>query len=775
MAANDLYILPKDVQVLPVAELGEHTKSKFEYDPNDFVIIYQHSRIPSKVIGEAAASLLQEFRDPKSLVQAIYSYSVGHELDPQDTLDQSYSLLAQLRKEGYLIPYSADSDGNYRELFSPGDLFNGYAIVEKIQGLADTQVFKVKDQQGRLFALKVLLSAATSGHLAAQFHNEIDTLRRLDGKVNPALIENGQYEGHSYILQEWCEGVPCLLAAEKYRPLTRPENLVAVLGMAKNILQAYAHLHRQGVLHSDIHPGNVLVSPDGAVRIIDFGLARPEQPAKGQHRGGMGFFYEPEYANAIRSGAPLPPSSYEGEQYALGALVYLLLAGKPYLPFSFEKDELFRQIAEDEPAPFARFDLEIDPAVEKAIFQALSKKPEDRHPSVAAFAENFPHHHSTPAKNNVPVDTLIQKFGWGGRFIEQGLHLAPTASVNYGAAGIAYALYRMACLSNDHSLLTAADVWVNHAKACSKDRESAFYSKEIDISEKTVGSSSIYHTASGVQLVQALISYSMGDYYGLSGALMAYLAEMAGPCENIDLTLGKSGMLLGCALVRENILMDEFPAMVDEFNKAGNQLMDDIWSILDGYPALDEKGPVAYYGMAHGWAGFLYATVRWAMATGAALPSGFYTRVQQLLDRRISEGNQARWPLGLTEHISWPGWCHGSAGYIFLWTALHRLAGEVKYIDIASMAARHLCADRATTNGSLCCGLSGEAYALLNLYRASGDPVWLKHAQQLGARVQKYIHDPSMRPNSLYKGDIGAGLLIAEIAQPELARMPLFE
>jgi len=787
MAANDLYILPKDVRVIPVAELGEHTRSKFVYDENDYVIIYQHSRIPSKVIGEGVASLLNEFRDPKSLVQAIFNYSVAHELDPQETLDQSYSFLTKLRKDGYLIPYSedADNDGNYRELLSPGDSFNGYEVVEKIQGLSDTQVFKVRDQQGRTFALKVLLSATTPNHqsaipnnptaspnhLTTQFQNEITTLLHLDGKVNPALIDNGQYQGHAYILQEWCDGLPCMLAAEQYRPLSKPGNLAGIMEMANNILLAYIHLHAQGVIHSDIHPGNVIVSPDNTVKIIDYGLARSGTPAKGQQRGGMGFFFEPEYAEAIRSGAPLPYSSFEGEQYGLAALIYMLFTGQPYLPFSFEKDELFRQIAEDAPLPFSKFDLDIDPQIENVILKALSKDPEDRFPSVAAFAEKFttPPASPHPTSHNDPVTNLIKKFGWGSRTIEQGLHQSPTCSVNYGAAGIAYMLYRMACMTNDPHLLTAADIWINHAKAYLKDRETAFYSKEMDINPTTVGNSSIYHTASGVQLVQSLISYAMGDYYSLNDALIKYLTEMSTPCDNIDLALGKSGMLLGCALIRENIPMDAFPAMTDEYNKAGDKLLDDIWAQLETNPS------VAYYGIAHGWAGFLYATARWATATGRALPTGFDARVDRLMDCALTEGKKTRWPLTPQENISWPGWCHGSAGYTFLLTSLYKMTGNEKYIETAESAARHFCADTATTNGSLCCGLSGEAYALLNLYKITSAPAWLKHARLLKDRVQKHIHAPSMRPNSLYKGDIGAGLLLAEIEHPALARMPLFE
>src|SRR5699024_6340429 len=114
-----------------------------------------------------------------------------------------------------------------------------------------------------------------------------------------------------------------------------------------------------------------------------------------------------------------------------------------------------------------------------------------------------------------------------------GLQLAPTASVNYGAAGIAYMFYRMALIESDASLLSVADVWANRATQYITDEEKGFYSKDIDITKATVGSTSIYHTPSGVFLVQALISKELGDYNTYYRSVINFLQAIAQPCENL--------------------------------------------------------------------------------------------------------------------------------------------------------------------------------------------------------------------------------------------------
>jgi serine/threonine-protein kinase len=108
------------------------------------------------------------------------------------------------------------------------------------------------------------------------------------------------------------------------------------------LVDAYARLHERGVIHSDVHPSNVLADAAGGITILDFGYARfsePEHPLSIAPRAGAGLFFEPECAQAIVAGRQGPLSSTAGEQYSVAAIAFEVLTGSPHLDFSPKFDE----------------------------------------------------------------------------------------------------------------------------------------------------------------------------------------------------------------------------------------------------------------------------------------------------------------------------------------------------------------------------------------------------------------------------------------------------
>jgi serine/threonine-protein kinase len=185
-------------------------------------------------------------------------------------------------------------------------------------------------------------------------------------------------------------------------------------------------------------------------------------------------------------------------------------------------------------------------------------------------------------------------------------------------------------------------------------------------------------------------------------------------------------------------------------------------------------------GIALGWGGVLYATLRWSHSTGAPLPPAFHSRLAEVAAWAAPFGRGMHWPRRAAHGAPAPkevaGWCNGPAGMVYLWTLAHRVFGRDEYLQLAEASAWSAW-EAPGGFPDLCCGLAGRAYALLNAYRHTGDAAWLDRARRLGARVHAALVRGCgfARPMSLFKGETGMVLLGADLAAPEEARMPFFE
>jgi len=354
---------------------------------------------------------------------------------------------------------------------------------------------------------------------------------------------------------------------------------------------------------------------------------------------------------------------------------------------------------------------------------------------------------------------------------------------------VAYALYRMACSRDDSHLLASADIWAERS-ARDVDRADAFYNPDIEITPEIVGRISPYHTPSGVYIAQLLIARAQGDLLTQQMAMERFLSAMQQvPCESLDVTLGRSGTLLGAAFLLNAISGCKY-IDATALTTFGNEMLRNIWAELDTYRPIRECKQIAYSGAAHGWAGILFATLNWCKASGAALPRHLEERLDELMRMAERFGRSYRWKWSIRQSGSSPqgsaymaGWCNGSAGFVYLWTLAHRMIGLPEFARLAEGAA-YDCWESESQIGNLCCGFGGQAYALLNMYKHSGDVAWLYRAQALTQRAARSIRDmPSggifqdlvLRPDSLYKGELGIALLAEELNRPEFAAMPFFE
>jgi len=784
-AITDEFVLPEDVLVIPVTELAPEVRGQIDAGAGDYAVTRPRGRTPSRIVDAQFAALIERFRTPMKIAEAIFDYSRSSDVDPGLVLDEAFPLLMRLVESRFLVTSGSREADAVTAALTPGDrVLDGVVVLNLVQGFDDTELYQVRRSDGVIAALKIARDGAGE-RVAPSFEREAAILARLDGRVNPELLASGRFERRPYLLIAWRSGVDAASAAAEARD--DPER-VRALGV--RILDAYAHLHTQGIVHGDVHPRNVLVARDGSITILDYGLAVDDEDARNlPGRGGVGFFYEPEF---VRGTDSLLRPTQRGEQYAVAALLFSLFTGQHYLDFSLERNELFRQIAEDEPRSFESRGVRPWPAVEAALRTALAKQPDARFISMDAFARELdaaaPVSRPGPAGSPVAEESrryaaaVIAHVGLGSTLLRYGLRDAPTSSLSYGAAGIAFALYRMACTRDDPALLALADLWSVKA-AHDVDREAAFFNDALDLTPSVVGRRTPYHTESGVHAVRFLVAVAGGDFLTALRALDLFVATSRIACTSLDVTLGRSGTLLASSMLLDAMPQSEYLGD-DALRRLGDEVAAEIWSEVDRYGEIPACGEIEYFGAAHGWAGIVFAALSWSLASGRPVPPSVRSRLEELAALREPFGSGARWRWHVHRSSVGPapdymtGWCNGSAGFVFLWTLAHEAFGDDRYLELAEDAAWNAWEGGAPI-GNLCCGDAGRAYALLNVYRASGDARWLRRAEELAGRAMRAgdapYQAPAVRSESLYKGQIGIALLACDLAEPQRARMPFFE
>jgi eukaryotic-like serine/threonine-protein kinase len=254
-----------------------------------------------------------------------------------------------------------------------------YRLVRMIGSGGMGTVWEAEDETlGRPVAVKVLSESFAAGERAVRrFEREAQAAARLSGPYIAAVYDFGRSEGRPYIVMELVRGETLEDRLAREGPLPPRE----ASRIATQVAEALEEAHRAGIVHRDVKPGNVMLTPAGDVKVMDFGIAAAAWAERVTTSGlvlGTPSYLAPEQAKSEKT----TPAS---DVYALGAMLYEMVAGRP--PFVAESPVALAlaHIRED-PRPLDQVADGVPPSLASASMAALAKDPAERPPSAAAFA-----------------------------------------------------------------------------------------------------------------------------------------------------------------------------------------------------------------------------------------------------------------------------------------------------------------------------------------------------------------------------------------------------
>ena len=260
-----------------------------------------------------------------------------------------------------------------------GQNIGKYRVLDRVGRGGMGTVFRALDEiLNREVAIKILNAELNDPEVARRFRAEAVTVARLNHPGIATIFELFQHDGQWMMVMEFVRGETLEHMVERLGPLS-PQRAADLCMQA---LAALSHAHRMGVVHRDLKPANLMITESGAVKIMDFGIARV---AGSEHLTHAGFL--------MGTPAYMAPEQVTGGEidartdlYAIGVVFYYLVTAR--LPFKGDNPIAMAQSrVNDRPTPVSLVREGLPTWIEPLVDRALSKPAEDRFQSADQFRE----------------------------------------------------------------------------------------------------------------------------------------------------------------------------------------------------------------------------------------------------------------------------------------------------------------------------------------------------------------------------------------------------
>jgi len=305
----------------------------------------------------------------------------------------------EVNRRGWLTPFQLKEvyRGRGRDLF-----VGKYVLLDLLGEGGMGRVYRARDTKlDRILALKVIRKEKLTNPLAVRrFNNEIRAVAALSHPNVVLAFDAGEEDGSHFCAMELVEGTDLTQVVRARGPLPVPEACEYVRQAALGLQHAF----ERGLVHRDVKPSNLMVTPGGQVKVLDLGLAMLNEPGTGEGENRLtqvGFvigtpdFLAPEQARDAQG------VDIRADVYALGATLFFLLAGRVPYGGTTSTEKLIRHATEPPPS-LARHRPGAPPHLDAVIQWMMAKRPEDR-PQTPAQAAAALQPFCPPGSGAIPV------------------------------------------------------------------------------------------------------------------------------------------------------------------------------------------------------------------------------------------------------------------------------------------------------------------------------------------------------------------------------------
>jgi WD40 repeat protein len=408
----------------------------------------------------------------------------------------------------------------------------GYEFLGELGRGGMGVVYKARHLQlDRVVALKMILSGGhASSEELARFKDEARAIARLQHPNIVQVHDVGEQGGLPYFSLEYCPGGSL---DKKLAGTPLPPKEAAAL--VKTLAQAMQAAHEKGIVHRDLKPANVLLAADGTAKVTDFGLAKKLEEAGRTATGSV--LGTPSYMAPEQAGGQKGRIGPATDVYALGAILYECLAGRPPFKAATPLDTLM-QVVGEEPVSVRQLQPQVPKDLETICQKCLHKEPPKRYASARTLAEDLRRFLAGEPVRARPVGAAQRAIKW--------IRRRPAIATAVGVAAVA-----VVCL-------LAGALW--HTARLGQEKDRLIDARDLADRRRKEADNNLYHAL--VREAQALRRARDEGYRDAVWDRLGKALRIDTPDRDLTVLRQEAVSCLGDFVGLNPIIWDDFPANV---------------------------------------------------------------------------------------------------------------------------------------------------------------------------------------------------------------------